>query len=252
MALLLAALAPVGGAQEPPAAGSPKLEQAGPPPPPEASDAQLKVDLATATAEVVGRMLSTPHFQEHVEVRDRYQDALDAYLRSADIGCGPRGGPEPTPYDDMNRVAGTSIPPHADLLAGARWLFHRAKKDSAASNGRYYVYSVSMTSSPGRIVHVVRDGPIPENGRSRVPGTSWQLVGPVRGPEQGSGSDRPPAARGVRSARNRVSGAVDGKPLPSLNGRRTRNLNRRRLEESDEVTIEPGIAIPILLACRRS
>ncbi len=178
VALLLAALAPVSGAQEPPAAGSPKPEQAGPPPPPQASDAQpFKVDLGTAIAEVVGRMLSTPHFQDHVEVRDRYQDALDAYLRSADIACGPRGGPEPSPYDDMNRVAGTSIPAHADLLAGVRWLFHKGKKDSAASSGRYYVYSVSMTSNPGRIVHVVRDGPIPENSRSRVPGTSWQLVG---------------------------------------------------------------------------
>ena len=76
----------------------------------------------------------------------------------------------------MNRVAGTSIPPHADLLAGARWLFHKSMNGSTAS-GRYYVYSVSMKSNPGRIVHVVRDGPIPENSRSLVPGTSWELVG---------------------------------------------------------------------------
>jgi hypothetical protein len=175
MALLLAARAPVCGAQEPQEAGSPKPkpELAGPPAP---ETQPVTVDLGTAIAEVVGRMLATPHFQEHVEVRDRYQEALNAYLRSADMTCGPRGGPESSPYDDMNRVAGSSPPPSADLLAGAKWLFHKARKGSAAS-GRYYVYSVSMNSNPGRIVHVVRDGPIPESSRSRVPGTSWQLVG---------------------------------------------------------------------------
>jgi hypothetical protein len=173
MALLLA----VAGGQAPPSpAPTPSTAPAQLAGPPKPSDA-IPMDLGTAIAGVVGRMLSVPRFEEHLEVRDRYQEALDAYLKSADIACGPRGGPDPTPYDDMNRVAGTSKPASADLLAGMKWLFHKGKKDGSDANGRYYVYSVSMLSTPGRIVHVVRDGPISENSRSLVPGTSWQLVG---------------------------------------------------------------------------
>src|SRR5262245_45642229 len=85
-------------------APAPAQQIVGPPPPSDSAP----MDLGTAIAGVVGRMLSVPRFEEHLEVRDRYQEALDAYLKSADIACGPKGGPDPTPYDDMNRVAGTS------------------------------------------------------------------------------------------------------------------------------------------------
>src|SRR5215471_20951134 len=141
--LLLAALATFVGAQEPQDAGKskPKPELAGPPAP----EAQSKIDLGTAIAEVAGRMLATPRFQDQIEVHDQYQEALNAYLHSADINCGPRGGPAPTPYDDMDRVAGTSQPASADLLSGFKWLFHKSKKGSDSS-GRYYVYSVTMAS----------------------------------------------------------------------------------------------------------
>jgi hypothetical protein len=142
-----------------------------------AAAAPAKIDVGNGIADVAARMLATPRFEDQIEVRDRYQEALNAYLWSSDTSCST-AAPQASPYDEMNRVAGTAPPPSADLLAGLRWLFHKPKGGKAVTaDGRYYVYSVSLKANPGHIVNVVRDGPISEGSRSSIPGMDWQLVG---------------------------------------------------------------------------
>jgi hypothetical protein len=133
------------------------------------------IDLSTAISELVARMLETPRFEEHIEVRDRYQEALDAHLRAAELACGAtESGP---PSDgEMNRFRETRIPPHADLLAGAKWLNRKLRRLFSAKTPRYFLYSVRRVCAPERVVYVVRDGPISEDARSSVPGTVWGLV----------------------------------------------------------------------------
>jgi hypothetical protein len=143
---------------------------------PETGSPHLNVDIGKAIAEVVARMLATPRFEEHVEVRDRYQEALNSYLRASNLGCGATSSGAP-PYDEMNRFREARIPPHADLLAGGKWLLGKLKRHGASKGGRFYLYSVGAKSAPGRVVYVVRDGAISEDSRSSVPGTSWELVG---------------------------------------------------------------------------
>ena len=179
--LILATAAAAGTLQEPQPPGGEQFQKAVPEPSNlggtfDSGAQHLKVDIGKAIAEVAARMLATPRFEEHVEVRDRYQEALNSYLRAADLGCGATAA-GPPPYDEMNRFRETRIPPHADLLAGAKWLVGKLKRQGTIKGGRYYLYSVTAKSAPGRVVHVVRDGPISEDSRSSVPGTSWELVG---------------------------------------------------------------------------
>jgi hypothetical protein len=179
--LILAVAVAAGGLQEGPPAGGAQVQKAVPAPAtagaaPDPAAPPLKIDIGKAIAEVVARMLATPHFDEHVEVRDRYQEALDSYLRAADLACGATAS-GPPPQDEMNRFRETRIPPHADLLAGAKWLVDKLKQQGTSRNGRYHLYSVRAKSAAGRVVYVVRDGAISEQGRSSVPGVTWDLVG---------------------------------------------------------------------------
>ncbi len=173
--MLAAAVVAGSGPQQPEAAADAKVQKPGPVPPVE-SGTPLKIDIGKAIAEVVAKMLATPRFEEHVEIHDRYQAALNAYLGAADLSCGPSES-GPPPYDEMNRFRGTRTPPSADLLAGAKWLYRKLKGQGERKDRRYYVYSVGLRAAPDRVVYVVRDGPISEDSRSSVPGTTWELVG---------------------------------------------------------------------------
>lgn len=179
--LLLLVAATAGSSQDVHPAGREPVHEAVPGPSPAGatldSGAQPpRVEIGKAVAEVVARMLAAPRFEEQVEVRDRYQEALDSYLRAANLDCGATASGPPS-YDEMNRFRETRIPPHADLLAGAKWLVGKLKRPSASKVGRYYLYSVTARSAPGRVVHVIRDDAISEDSRSSVPGTTWELVG---------------------------------------------------------------------------
>ena len=100
----------------------------------------------------------------------------------------------------MSRFRETRIPPHADLLAGAKWLIGKLKRPSTVKGGRYYLYAVTALSAPGRKVLVVRDGAISEESRSSVAGTNWELVGRY--------ADRSRASEAV--ARLQRRGSADG------------------------------------------
>lgn len=178
------------GLQEPSPTGGGEAQKATPPPVSVAGAPSgmphLNADVGKAIAEIVARMLATPRFEEHVEVRDRYQEALNSYLHASDLGCGATSS-GPPPYDEMNRFREARIPPHADLLAGGKWLLDKLKRHGASKGGRYHLYSVGAKADPGRVVYVVRDGAISEDSRSSVPGTSWELVG--RYADQGKASE---------------------------------------------------------------
>jgi hypothetical protein len=126
-----------------------------------------------AISGVVARMLAVPRFEEEVEVRDRYQEALDAHLRAAELGCrvtslGPPGD------DDLNRFSANPRPPSADLVPAAKLLYQKLKEQRGEP--RFFLYAVRREDAPERVVHVVRDGPISEGSRSAVPGVVWELV----------------------------------------------------------------------------
>jgi hypothetical protein len=202
--LVLATAAAAGSLQEPPAAGGEQVPKAVPAPStragaPDPGAQPLKVDIGKAIAEVVARMLESPRFEAHVEVHDRYQEALDSHLRAEELACGATAS-GPPPYDEMARFRETRIPPHADLLAGAKWLAGKLKRQGTVKDGRYYLYSVTARSAPGRVVLVVRDGAISEASRSSVAGTNWELVGRY--------ADRSSASEAV--ARLQRGGPVDG------------------------------------------
>jgi hypothetical protein len=132
------------------------------------SDKPLSLDLDTVTSAVLARMLAIPRFEEEVEVRDRYQEALDAHLRAAELECGATSSGPPRD-DEMNRFSANPKPPSADFVAAGKLLFSRKKP-------RFFLYSVRREAVPERVVYVVRDGPVSEDARSSIPGTAWALV----------------------------------------------------------------------------
>lgn len=135
----------------------------------------LKFDLNRAINEAVAHMLATPRFQETIEVRDPPQEALEAHVRAANLQCGATAAGPPS-YDEMNRFRETKRPPTADLLAAGKLLHRKLKGLFASTKPRYFLYSVQRTATPGRAVYVVRDGPVPEDARWSVPGTTWDLI----------------------------------------------------------------------------
>lgn len=157
--------APQATAQEAPRAES---DHTGAAPPP-------KIDMGRAIAEAVARMLATPRFEEQVEVRDTYQEALARYFAADRLSCGATES-GPPPQDEMNRFRTHPIPPHADLLAGFKWLHRKLRGTTARSAPRFYLYWVRLKAAPERFVYVVHEGPIAENDRLAAPGTEWELL----------------------------------------------------------------------------
>jgi hypothetical protein len=191
ISIVMAVVVGASGLQEPSPTGGGEAQKATPPPvtvagAPDSGTPHLNADVGKAIAEIVARLLAMPRFEEHVEVRDRYQGALNSYLHASDLGCGATSS-GPPPYDEMNRFREARIPPHADLLAGGKWLLDKLQRHGASKGGRYHLYSVSAKAAPGRLVYVVRDGAISEDSRSSVPGTRWDLVG--RYADQGKASE---------------------------------------------------------------
>ena len=169
LVLLAALVLPAWGVQDPPAPAGPPRPGARPPRQPR------PIGLDEAMSEVLARLLAIPRFEDTVEVRDRYQEALDRHLRAADLACevtssGPPGDAE------MNRFSANPKPPSADLLAAGELLGRKVKGLFSQKKPRFFLYSVHREAAPERIVYVVRDGPVSEDVRSSVPGTEWELV----------------------------------------------------------------------------
>jgi hypothetical protein len=162
-----------------------------------------RIEIGHAVAEAVAKMLATPRFEEQIEVRDRYQEALDAMLRSANLECGATSSGPPTP-DEMSRFDGREIPPTADLLAGLKWLHGKLTKRESPARPRYFLYSVHLRSTPARSVYVVRDGVLPDDARASVPGAEWVLVA--------SYADRDAATKDL--ARLQRGAAAPDRPAP--------------------------------------
>ena len=135
----------------------------------------LKIDMGRAIGEAVARMLATPRFEEQVEVRDTYQEALARYFAADRLSCGATESGPPQ-QDEMNRFRTHPIPPHADLLAGFKWLHRKLKGAPARSAPRFYLYWVRLKAEPERFVYVVREGPVSDNDRAAAPGTEWELL----------------------------------------------------------------------------
>ena len=166
----------------------------------------LTINIDRAISEMVARMLAIPRFEEHVEVRDHYQEALDAHLRAADLGCGATASGPPA-QDEMNRFRGARIPAHADLLAAGKLLGRKVKGLFSRKKPRFFLYSVRRQDAPARVVYVVRDGRISEGARSSIPGTAWELVD--------SFADREKAADALtRLQRGFASTSGEGQDVP--------------------------------------
>ena len=190
----------VAAAQQAPA---PTAAPAGPAPP---SAPPLTIDMDRAISELVARMLAVPRFEEYVEVHDRYQEALDAYLSAVDLTCGATSS-GPPPQDEMNRFRGAQIPPTADLLAAGKLVAKKVKGLFKKKRPRFFLYSVRRKDAPARVVYVVRDGRISEGARASIPGTAWELVD--------SFSDREKAAEALtRLQRGFASTSAEGHDVP--------------------------------------
>jgi hypothetical protein len=136
---------------------------------------RLKVDMGRAIAEAVARILATPRFEEQVEVRDTYQEALGRYFVATDLSCGTTESGPPQ-ADELERFRTHPVPPHADLLAGFKWLRHKLRRATMPKKPRYFLYWVHLKDSPERFVYVVREGRISENDRAVAAGTNWELL----------------------------------------------------------------------------
>jgi hypothetical protein len=176
----------------------------------------LRIDLSTAISEVVARMLEAPRFEEHVEVRDHYQEALDVHLRAAELACGAtESGP---PSDgEMNRFRETRIPPHADLLAGTKWLNRMLRRLFSAKTPRYFLYSVRRVSAPS----VSYTCATADLGGRTVLGTRHDVGArrQLRRSREGGGRTQPDSARPYREFGRQpglTSDAVGRHRMPTL------------------------------------
>jgi hypothetical protein len=168
--------------------------------------ARLTIDIERHIAEAMARdpSLALPRFKEDIEVRDAYQDALDALVRGVDLECGPSGQGPPTRYE-MNPYRGATIPVHADFLAPAKLIVKGLDHLFGSKAPHYFLYAVHrssvadapgtddaspMTSAPSSSgprpsapsapEYIVREAPISENARSSIAGVSWELVASFR------------------------------------------------------------------------
>ena len=146
-------------AQEPPARDEPPAEP-------------VEVDVDTAISRILAQMLAIPRFEEEVEVRDRYQEALDEYLAATALECEPPPNEGPPTAAELDRYGANPKPPSVDLVAAGKLLLGKGK---GSGKPRFYLYSVRREDVPERVVYVVRDGAVTEDARSSIPGTTWEL-----------------------------------------------------------------------------
>ena len=130
----------------------------------------------SAIVGVVGRLLAIPRFEEQVDVRDRYQEALDAHLQAAELGCRETTSSGPPSQDELSRYGANPKPPSADLLTPGKLLFGEIKGLFSREKPRFFLYSVRRKDEPGREVYVVVDGPIAVSARESVPEAAWELL----------------------------------------------------------------------------
>jgi hypothetical protein len=186
---LSAVMAPTGGAPQEkatPGAPAPDVSEPAAPTPAEPAEAAspaepgggepLKIDLDRAISGVVARMLAIPRFEEEIEVRDRYQEALDAHLRAAALNCRATPKPGAPGPEELNRFGANPRPPSADLLTPVKVFFGKLKGLFSERKPRFFLYSVRRDEGPQRVVYVVLDGPVTAGARYSVPGTTWELL----------------------------------------------------------------------------
>jgi hypothetical protein len=135
----------------------------------------LKLDAGRAIAEAVARILATPRFEDQVEVRDTYQESLARYFVADELTCGATDSGPPQ-SEELDRFRTHPAPPHADLLAGFKWLHQKLRDLGAPKKPRFFLYWVHLKDAPERFVYVVREGHVSENDRAAAPGTEWDLL----------------------------------------------------------------------------
>ncbi len=196
-AMALAVSASGGGGQ--PAVQESPTEQADPEQPRIAPQPRLKLDIERAITEAMARdpSLGLPRFEERVEVRDVYQESLEALLRGVDVKCGASQTGPPT-TGEMNPYRGATIPPHADFLGAGKAIAKGVRKLLGSKKPRYFLYAVhrpasgstrtASTSAPvsgavesgDTVSYLLRESPISKNARASVPGTRWELIAGFR------------------------------------------------------------------------
>jgi hypothetical protein len=143
---------------------------------------RLKVDVERAAEDVVALHAADdlPRFEERIEVHT-YQEALEALLRGAELGCGSTERGAPTRYE-INPYRGSRIPVHADFLPAAKMLYSRL---FSSKEPRFFLYSVRRDAEPGAalpetIDFVVREGRLPEADLLSPGGGRFELVAGFR------------------------------------------------------------------------
>jgi hypothetical protein len=122
-------------------------------------------------------MLATPRFEEEIEVRDRYQEALDAHLQAAVLRCQPPSSGPPPSHTELEQYGANPKPPSADLLTPTKMLFGKMKDLFSGKEPRFFLYSVRREDAPERVVYVVLDDRVSASARHSVPGTRWEPLG---------------------------------------------------------------------------
>jgi hypothetical protein len=139
----------------------------------ESAEKRVPMDIDTAISGVLTGMMATPRFEEEVVVTDRFQEALNAHLEAAELGCEvARSGPPPS-HQELSRYSANPKPPSADLVAPARALAGKA----SSVEPRFFLYSIRPESAPERVAYVVLDSRVSATMRYSVPETKWELVG---------------------------------------------------------------------------
>ena len=132
----------------------------------------VEIDVDTAISGILARMLAIPRFEEEVEVRDRYLEALDEFVAATALECEAPTSEAPPTAAELDRYGANPKPPSVDLLAAGKLLLG---KNKGGGKPRFYLYSVRREDALERVVYVVRDGAVTEDARSSIPGTTWEL-----------------------------------------------------------------------------
>ncbi len=122
--------------------------------------------------------MSLPRFEEKLEIRDRFREALAEHLQGVDLACGAVSG-VPT-HKEMQQHRGTSIPPHLDLVRAykeLRKLWRKVRRPKP----RFFLYAAH---SLDRVGWVLREGEMPATARVAA-GASFELLAGFADREEG-------------------------------------------------------------------